>query len=118
MDEKQIEQNPEALGDYNVEKYIAMFNSRIKALLVNFDLSIRNKILINTPDEKINWMVSELELVNDQPNKEGDQDTIEELFTPSELEQLYWAKYDYTSNFWFQDNITFTIPGLGKEVPV
>ena len=118
LDEKQIESNPEALGEYNVEKYVAMFNSRIKGLLINFDISVRNKILIDNPEQKKNWLVSELSMVNNQPNKESDQDTVEELFTPSDLEQTYWAKYDYKSNFWFEDDIKFTIPGLGREVEV
>ena len=118
LDEKEIEANPEVLGDYNVEKYIAMFNSRIKGLLVNFDINIRNKILISNPDEKISWMVSELSMVNNQPNKESDQDTIEELFTPSDMELVYWEKMNYVSNFWFEENITFSLPGLGREVKV
>ncbi len=118
LDEKQMEQNPNCLGDYNVEKYIATFNSRIKGLLVNFDISVRNKILITNPENKINWMVSELNLVNGQPSKEKDQDTIEELFIPSKLELLYWEKKNYKPDFWFDDNITFTLPGLGREVCV
>jgi DNA polymerase elongation subunit (family B) len=118
LDEKQMEVNPEAVGEYNVEKYVAMFNSRIKGLLVNFDIKVRNQILINNPEEKKNWMVSELEMVNSQPNKESDQDTIEELFTPSGLEKDYWGRYNYNPDFWFTDNTSFTIPGLGREVPV
>ncbi len=113
-----MEVNPEAVGEYNVEKYVAMFNSRIKGLLVNFDIKVRNQILINNPEEKKNWMVSELEMVNSQPNKESDQDTIEELFTPSGLEKDYWGRYNYNPDFWFTDNTSFTIPGLGREVPV
>jgi hypothetical protein len=110
-----IESAPETLGEYNVEKYLSMFNSRIKGLLVLFDLNIRNKILINKPEEKKNWMISELTLVNNQPSKEGDQDTLEELFTPSDMEIDFWDKLEYQADFWFQENITFTIPGLGKE---
>jgi DNA polymerase elongation subunit (family B) len=118
LDEKEMETNPLGLGEYNVEKYISMFNSRIKGLLVNFDISIRNKILIQKPEDKINWMISELKLTNGQPNKDADQDTIEELYTPTDLELAYWRKYSYVPDFWFNDNINFTIPGLGKEVPV
>lgn len=116
--DKEIEEDPNKLGDYNVEKYVAMFNSRIKGLLVNFDFSIRNKILINKPENKINWMSSELELTNSQPNKEKDQDTLEELFTPSEMELAYWSKFNYKPDFWFQDKLTFNLPGLNKNVEV
>jgi DNA polymerase elongation subunit (family B) len=118
LDEKQIETNPELLGDYNIEKYVSMFNSRIKGLLVNFDESIRNSILINNPEEKKNWLRSELKLVNGQPVKECDQDTIEELFTPSEMEHLLWDKLNYNADFWFEENINFNLPGFGDEVPV
>jgi hypothetical protein len=118
LDEKQIETNPELLGDYNVEKYVSMFNSRIKGLLVNFDESIRNSILINKPEDKKNWLRSELKLVNGQPVKESDQDTIDELFTPSEMEHLLWDKLNYKPDFWFQDDINFNLPGFGEEVPV
>jgi hypothetical protein len=118
LDEKQIETNPELLGEYNVEKYVSMFNSRIKGLLVNFDESVRNNILINKPEDKKNWLRSELKLVNGQPVKESDQDTIDELFTPSEMEHLLWDKLNYKPDFWFQDDINFNLPGFGEEVPV
>ena len=60
-------------------------------------------------------MISELELVNNQPSKEGDQDTLDELFTPSDMEIEFWDKLEYQPDFWFQENILFTLPGLGKE---
>ena len=110
-----IESAPDTLGEYNIEKYLSMFNSRIKGLLVLFDLEVRNKILINKPEDKKSWMISELELVNNQPSKEGDQDTLDELFTPSDMEIEFWDKLEYQPDFWFQENILFTLPGLGKE---
>lgn len=118
LTEKEIEENPNLLGDYNVEKYISTFNSRVKSFLVCFDLSVRNKILIDNPNKKINWTISELTLVSGQPNKESDQDTIEELLTPSNLEIAYWSKYNYRPDFWFDKNIKFTLPGLDKEIEI
>ena len=89
-----------------------------KGLLVVFDMSVRDKILRTKPEQKQVWLRSELELVNNQPNKEKDQDTIEELFTPSDNELVFWDKMSYKPDFWFEENINFSIPGLGKEVPV
>jgi hypothetical protein len=140
-----IEKNPDALGDYNVEKYITMFNKRVESLLIVFDDSVRfsrttkevkkkNKetgeieistkevlkpnMLITNPDDKKSWLLSELELVSGQPFKESDQDTLDELFTPSEKEMAYWKKFNYNPDFWFNDNVIFTLPGLEIEVPV
>ena len=140
-----IEKNPDTLGDYNVEKYITMFNKRVESLLIVFDDSVRftrttkevkkkNKetgevtistkevlkqnILITKPEDKKSWLLSELELVSGQPFKEMDQDTLEELFTPSEKEMIYWEKFNYKPDFWFDENIIFTLPGLEIEVPV
>lgn len=143
LNESDIENNPEKLGEYNVEKYITMFNKRIEPLLVVFDESVRSvittkttkkkvdgevilitkevkkhNILITNPEERKSWLLSELELVSGHPFKEEDQDTIEELFTPSERELDYWAKFGYKADFWFDDNIEFTVPGLEITVPL
>lgn len=118
VDSEIIDRNLNTLGEYNVDKYLSMFNSRIKGLLVVFDLNVRGDILITKPEDKKLWLRSELKLVNSQPNKESDQDTIEELFTPAEKELEYWDKMSYNADFWFNEQINFTLPGLGKEVPV
>lgn len=114
LNESDMEENPMMLGDYNAPRYIAMLNSRIKGLLVVFKKEIRSKILINTPEEKIGWLNSELELCNGQPDKESDEDTIDDLFTPEDREIEFWNKLNYNPNFWFEDDITFTLPNLKK----
>ena len=45
-------------------------------------------------------------------------DTIEELYTPSDMEHNLWDKINYKPDFWFQENINFNLPGFGEEVPV
>jgi DNA polymerase elongation subunit (family B) len=112
-----IEKNLNTLGEYNVDKYLDMFNKRIKGLLIVFNKNVRDRILLTDPAKKELWMRSELKLVNNQPNYEKDQDTIEELFSPSDNEIEFWNKMSYKPDFWFEENIIFTIPGLGKEVP-
>ena len=32
--------------------------------------------------------------------------------------QIPWNKLSYKPDFWFENDIIFSIPGLGKEVPV
>jgi hypothetical protein len=118
IDNDIIENKPDLLGDYNVDRYLAMFNSRIKGLLVVFDPDVRKKILISSPSKKIEWLKSELDLCNGKPIREKDQDTLEELFTPSEMEKKLWEKVGYDPDFWFDDNVIFKLPGITKEMPV
>jgi len=112
LDNDFIENNPEELGDYNVERYIYKLNKKLKPILVCFDKSIRDKILIDNPSQKREWLDYELELVNSQPLKEGDQDTMEEILTPSDMELEFWNKLNYKPDFWFDDDILFELPGL------
>ena len=78
--------------EYNSEKYIEQFNSRITPLLVCFSPEIRNKILITNPDDKQYFTEEEAKLVSGYPNKETDQDTYEALMTPEKKEIGYWVK--------------------------
>lgn len=140
IDEQTIERSPDTLGHYNVDRYLAIFNKRVEKLLIVFDARIRmrevttlkkskkngdtmvtkmvNNIIITKMEDKRAWMLTELELVSGQPFDEKDQDTLEELFTPSDKELAYWAKFDYRADFWNDENINFTVPGLGITVPV
>ena len=76
--------------EYNVEKYIEQFNSRIKPLLVCFDPHIRDSILIKDPKDRKFFTNDETKLVSGFPAKEGDQDTYEQLMRPEKKEIGYW----------------------------
>lgn len=78
--------------EYNVEKYISQFNSRINPLLVCFSPEIRNEILITDPKDKKYFTEAQSKLVCGFPNKEGDQDTYEALMTPEKKEVDFWVK--------------------------
>jgi len=86
--------NEEIFGDnpiiYNVEKYIEQFNKRIKGLLVCFHPDIRNNILISNPKDRKYYTKEQSQLVSGMPNKETDQDTLEELFTMEDKEIKFW----------------------------
>lgn len=85
--------------EYNVEKYIDMFNKRITPLLVCFSKDIRDKILITNPEDRKFFTKEESKLVSGEPNKEGDQDTYEALMTPERKELEFWSKVNETPPF-------------------
>jgi len=113
-----IENQPDFIGEYNVPKYLDAFNSRLKPLMVAFDKEVRDLILITKPEQKRAFLKSELELVNDQPDDIEDQDTLQDFFTPSDMEMEFWEKKEYKADFWFDKDIIFRIPGFGEEIQV
>lgn len=113
-----IENQPDYIGEYNVPKYLDAFNKKIKPLLVSYPIDVRDGILITKPEDKKMYLKSELNLVNNQPNDVGDQDTLIEFYTPSPMEKEFWAKMSYNPDYWFEENIVFKIPGFNEEIPV
>ena len=90
------------LGDefeYNVEKYIEAFNKRIKVLLVCFHPNIRESILITNPSQKPQFTEKECQLCSGYPNKETDQDTLDNLITPERKEIEFGFKSNETPPF-------------------
>jgi hypothetical protein len=85
--------------EYNVEKYIKKFNSRISTLLVCFHPDIRDRILVETPENIPYFTEAESQLVSGYPNKESDQDTYEALMTPERKEIEYWLSINETPPF-------------------
>ena len=79
--------------EYNVEKYIEQFNKRITPLLVCFDKSIRDKILVTKPSDRQYFTEQEATLCSGQPTKEGDQDTYEALMTMEDKEIRFWMAH-------------------------
>lgn len=78
--------------EYNVDKYIDMFNKRIKILLVCFHPDIRSKILITKPSDRPQFTEKQCELCSGYPDKETDQDTYEQLMTPERKEIEFWLR--------------------------
>ena len=86
--------------EYNVDKYIEMFNKRIRPLLVVFDRNIRtyvnekgkevDNILITNPKDRKTFTEEETKLVSGQPFNETDQDTYEQLMTMEDKELRFW----------------------------
>ena len=88
--------------EYNVDKYIDMFNKRVTPLLVCFSTEIRykinekgkivNNILITNPKDRKCFTEDESVLVNSQPYNDIDQDTYEQLMTIEDKEMKFWLK--------------------------
>ena len=86
--------------EYNVDKYIEMFNKRIRPLLVVFDRNIRtyvnekgkevDNILITNPKDRKTFTEEETKLVSGQPFNKTDQDTYEQLMTMEDKEIRFW----------------------------
>ena len=85
--------------EYNVAKYIDMFNKRIKPLLVCFSKDIRERILVTNPEERNYFTEDECKLASGEPNKPSDQDTYEQLMTMEDKEIKFWMEYDLIPPF-------------------
>ena len=88
--------------EYNRDKYIDMFNKKVKPLLVCFDSSIRyrcdnkgnviNNILITSPKERKVFTEEQCKLVSGQPYSSTDQDTYEQLMSMDDKEIRFWKR--------------------------
>ncbi len=90
ISEKDIMDNPDMTGDYNVERYISIFNKRIEPLLVVFKPEIRNDIIIDDPKDRQYFTKFQCELVSGYPLKEDGQDKLDEVMTLSDSEVKFW----------------------------
>jgi DNA polymerase elongation subunit (family B) len=96
-------QRENLIGEYNVAKYIDMLNKRIEPLMVCFHPDIRNKILINNPEERNYFTDEEMTLVSGIPMEEGDQDNLEKELIPEEREYDFWDKMGVNPEYMIKD---------------
>jgi len=92
ISEKEITNNPDMTGDYNVARYLSNFNKRLEPLLVVFKPEIRDDILIEDPKDRQYFTKTQCELVNGFPLKEDGQDKFDEVMTLSDSEVLFWNR--------------------------
>ena len=98
-----IENDTEATGEYNVGRYLDAFNKRVKPLLVCFDPSVRDDILVTTPLDRKYFTKQELELTSGKPYNETDQDKLEDLLTITDKELEFWKRIDVSPTFMFEE---------------
>ena len=104
IDEKEIEMNPDLLGEYNVPRYLAAFNKRIEPLLVVYSPEIRQDILIEDPKNQPIFTKSQTELVRGYPMKEAHQDTLDEVLTLSDTEISFWQSVGIDPYYMYIDD--------------
>lgn len=104
ISEKEIQNNPEMTGDYNVLRYLNNFNKRIEPLLVVFKPDIRDSILIEDPNERQYFTKLQCELVSGFPLKEEGQDKFEEVMTLSDSEVIFWNRVNKDPYFMYVED--------------
>jgi DNA polymerase elongation subunit (family B) len=104
IDEKEIENNPDLLGDYNVLRALAAFNKRIEPLLVVYNPEIRKDILIEDPKDQPIFTKSQTELGRGNPMKEKDQDNLDEVLTLSDMEISFWQSVGIDPYYMYIDD--------------
>jgi DNA polymerase elongation subunit (family B) len=83
---KDLEENPNMVGEYNVDKYVAAFNTKVKSILEGFEPNIRKMILISNPNNREFFSPSELELKN------FPADDLEESMVLEDQELEFWNR--------------------------
>lgn len=108
---------------YNVEKYISMFNKRIKPQLVCFDKNIRghivtkkngkteevSDILITNPIDRKIFTHEQTKLVSGQPFNPGDQDSYEQLMTMEDKEIRFWISVNKEPIYWKECGMDWSV---------
>jgi hypothetical protein len=99
LDQTEIENNPELIGEYNVARAITTFNKKVEPLLIVFNKELRESLLIANPEERGFFTKTQCELVSGVPNKDVDQDKIEDLLTITDLELKFWDKVGVSPDY-------------------
>jgi hypothetical protein len=84
--EKELKDNPDMLGEYNVARYVNNFNKRVTALLTVFPEKVRNTLIKDKPMDREYYGENEVQLVN------FDRDSIEDFFYLEEKEVKFWNR--------------------------
>jgi DNA polymerase elongation subunit (family B) len=102
LDQTEIENNPDLTGEYNVPRAISTFNKKVEPLLIVFNKELRESLLIANPEDRGFFTKTQCELIGGIPNKEGDQDTIEDLLTITDLELKFWERVGVSSEYIYE----------------
>jgi DNA polymerase elongation subunit (family B) len=102
--EKDIQNNPDLTGDYNVARYLTNFNKRIEPLLCAFKPEIREDILVEDPKDRQYFTKSQCELISGYPLKEDGQDKFDEVMTLSDSEVMFWNRVQRDPFFMYVEN--------------
>ena len=104
INEKEILNNPDLKGDYNVARYLNNFNKRMEPLLCVFKIDIRDDILIEDPKDRQFFTKLQCDLVNGFPLKEDGQDKLDEVMTLADSEVIFWNRVGRDPFFMYVEN--------------
>jgi len=93
LPKEDVESNKKDFGDYNVLKYIDMFNKKILPLMGCFSPDIRDSIIITSPKDRQYFTEEQLKLCSGFPLEEKHQDELEkDVMEMEESEIIFWDK--------------------------
>ena len=98
-----LENNPEMLGEYNIQRAIATFNKRVEPLLIVFDDEVRDTLLIKNPEDRSFYTTDQCKLINGKPFSPGDQDDVyENLIKMEQGEVDFWESVGIDPNYMYE----------------
>lgn len=86
---KELEDNPNMLGKYNIKKYVTAFNKRISGMLIGFNENVRSTLLKEDPAKREFFTTKDLEFIKTQ------NDSIKESMFLEKLEIKHWNDTGY-----------------------
>jgi DNA polymerase elongation subunit (family B) len=102
LDSKELENNPDLTGEYNIARAITTFNKRIEPLLVVFKDEVRDGLLVLDPEKRGLFTKEQCELINGKPFDESGQDNLEDVLAISEQEMIYWGKRGLSPDYMYE----------------
>ena len=102
LDAKELEDNPDLTGEYNVARALTTFNKRIEPLLVVFKDEVRDGLLVLDPEKRGLFTKEQCELINGKPFDESGQDKLEDVLDISEQEMIYWGKRGLSPDYMYE----------------
>ena len=103
IDPSDLENNPEMLGEYNIQRAIATFNKRVEPLLIVFDDEVRDTLLIKNPEDRNFYTTEQCKLINGKPFSPGDQDDVyENLIKMEQGEVEFWESVGIDPNYMYE----------------
>jgi DNA polymerase elongation subunit (family B) len=98
-----LENNPDMLGEYNIQRAIATFNKRVEPLLIVFDDEVRDSLLIKNPEDRSFYTTEQCKLINGKPFSPGDQDDVyENLIKMEQGEVEFWDSVGIDPNYMYE----------------
>jgi DNA polymerase elongation subunit (family B) len=97
-----LENNPEMLGEYNIQRAIATFNKRVEPLMIVFDDEVRDTLLVKDPEDRSFYTTDQCKLINGKPFSPADQDDVyENLIKMEQGEVEFWESVGIDPNYMY-----------------